>query len=244
MTAKRLAGRIALITGASRGIGRAAAAAFAAEGAHVVLVARTKGGLEEADDEVKAAGGTATLVTLNLAHGDKLDALGPSLYERFKRLDILIANAAMLGPLSPLGHIKTEDWQRTLDINLTANFRLIRTLDPLLRLSEAGRAVFVSSGAARRCRAYWGPYSVTKAALEALVRTYASEIASTSVRANILDPGIVRTAMRAAAMPGEDPTTLVPPSAVAPVLVAMSLPEYTDNGALVEAPRHPLYHPA
>ncbi len=238
---KRLSGRIALITGASRGIGRAAALAFASEGAHVVLVARTRGGLEEADDEVRALGGTATLITLNLAQGDKVDALGPTLYERFKRLDILVANGAMLGPLSPLNHVKTEDWQRVIDVNLTANWRLIRTLDPLLKLSDAGRAVLVSSGAAQSCKAYWGPYAVSKAGLEALARVYANEVASTPVRVNILDPGIVRTAMRSTAMPGEDPASLPDPAVLGPILIAMSLPDYNDNGTRVRAVEHPLY---
>lgn len=238
MTARRLDGRIALVTGASRGIGHAAALALAAEGAHVILTARTKGGLEEADDEIKSLGGSATLVPLNFAHADKLDALGPNLLQRFDRLDILVANAAMLGPLSPLDHVSAEDWAKVMDVNLTANWRLIRTLDPLLKRSDAGRAVFVSSAAAHKCRAYWGPYSVSKAGLEALVKTYANEIASTSVRANLLDPGATRTGMRASAMPGEDPASLPPATALVPIIVEMCLPAYDSNGALVVAREH------
>lgn len=238
---RRLAGRTALVTGASRGIGLATARALGAEGAHVILLARTRGGLEEADDEVRAAGGAATLVELDLMDGERLDALGPSLYQRFPHLDILVANAAILGPMSPLGHISAADWDKVIATNLTANWRLIRSLDPLLRKAPAARGVFLSSGAARSCRAYWGPYAVSKAALEALVKVYAAEVASTPVRVNLLDPGATRTAMRAKAMPGEDPATLPPAEAVAPVIVAMALPEYVDNGMVVRASEHPAF---
>ena len=176
MTAGRLKDRIALITGASRGIGRAVAEAFAREGAHVLLVARTRKSLEPVDDAIKAHGGTATLIPLNLAHGPKIDALGPALYERFGRLDVLVGNAAILGRLSPLPHIPSEHWDQVIAVNVTANWRLIRTLDPLLRRSEAGRVIFVtSSGVAQSGRAYWAPYSVSKAALECLAKTYANE---------------------------------------------------------------------
>ena len=166
---KRLAGRLALVTGATRGIGRAVACAFAREGAHLILVGRTSGALEEVDDEIQALGGTATLLTLNLKHQDKIDALGPTIYQRWEKLDILVGNAGILGPLSPLGHVTADAWDDVMAINLTANWRLIRTLDPLLRRSDAGRAIFVSSGAAVSRPAYWGPYAVSKAALEALV---------------------------------------------------------------------------
>jgi NAD(P)-dependent dehydrogenase (short-subunit alcohol dehydrogenase family) len=170
---RRLAGRLALITGATRGIGRAVALAYAREGAHVILAGRTVGALEEVDDEIREIGGAATLLTLDLKRQDKIDALGPTIYRRWQKLDILVGNAGILGPLSPLGHVPAETWDEVLQVNLTANWRLIRTLDPLLRASDAGRAIFVSSGVAARPRAYWGPYAVSKAALEALVRTYA-----------------------------------------------------------------------
>jgi NAD(P)-dependent dehydrogenase (short-subunit alcohol dehydrogenase family) len=231
MTApQRLKDRIALVTGASRGIGRAVARAYAREGAHLVLIARTKAGLEEADDEVRALGASATLVPLDLADGDKVDALGPSLYQRFGKLDVMVANAGMLGPLSPLPHIPDKDWAHVLGLNLTANVRLLRTLEPLLKLSDAGRAIFVSSGAATRCGAYWGPYSVSKAALEALARTWAAELANTGVRVNILNPGPIRTGMRSKAFPGEDPATLAAPDDVAPLFVELALPTLAANG--------------
>src|SRR5262245_14169587 len=210
-SAQRLAGRLALVTGATRGIGRAVALAYAREGAHVVLVGRTAGALEEVDDEIREIGGNATLLTLDLKRHDKIDALGPTVYQRWQKLDIVVGNAGILGPLSPLGHIAAEAWDEVLQINLTANWRLIRTLDPLLRASDAGRAIFVSSGAAVRPHAYWGPYSVSKAGLEALVRTYAEEVANTRVRANLVNPGPTRTSMRAQAFPGEDPGTLKTP---------------------------------
>ncbi len=199
----RLQGRLALITGASRGIGAAVARRFAAEGAQVILTARTVGGLEEVDDRIRADGGsTATLVPLDLRDFDKIDALGASLYERFGKLDVLVGNAGILGTLSPAGHIDPATWQAVMDTNVTANFRLIRSIDPLLRRSEAGRAIFVTSGAAARPIAYWGAYGTSKAALEMLVGIYAAETAKTEVRVNLLSPGVVRTNMRAQAFPG------------------------------------------
>ena len=234
MSNQRLKDRIALVTGASRGIGRAVALAFAREGAHVIALARTKGALEELDDEIGAVGGSSTLLQLNLAHGQKLDALGPTIYERWGRLDILIGNAAILGPLSPLGHVTEHDWDRVMAINLSANWRLIRTLDPLLRKSDAGRAIFVTSGTAQNCNPYWGPYSVSKAALEALVRTYAGEVAESTVRANLVSPGPVATAMRAKAMPGEDPDTIPQPDDLAETFIQLALPDCADNGTLVQ----------
>ncbi len=215
----RLADRIALVTGASRGIGRAVAVGLAREGAHVVLLARTVGGLEEVDDEIRAFGGTATLVNLDLRQSDKVDALGPTLYQRWGKLDILVANAGVLGPLSPLAHITGDAWSEVIDVNLTANWRLIRSLDPVLRRAEAARAVFVSSGAAAAKNAYWGPYSVSKAGLEALVKTYAHEVASTSIKVNLLNPGPVRTTMRQRAFPGENPATLPEPEALVPLFL-------------------------
>ncbi len=227
---KRLSDRLGLVTGASRGIGRAVALAFAGEGAHVVIAARTPGALAELDDEVRAAGGTATILRLDLAKGDDIDRLGPTLYERWGKLDILAGIGGVLGPLSPLGHVTDRDWAAVLEVNLTANWRLIRTLDPLLRRSGAGRAIFVTSGAARGKYAYWGPYAVTKAGLEALVRTYANEVENTPVRANLVNPGGTRTAMRAKAFPGENPATLPTPEDIAPLFVDLARPECTANG--------------
>jgi len=232
MTQKRLKDRIALITGASRGIGRAVSLAFAREGAHVIAVARNRGALEELDDEITGAGGAATLLRLDITNGDKVDALGPTILERFGKLDIFIGNAGLLGPLSPLVHISERDWTQVLDINLTANWRLLRTLDPLLRQSDAGRVVLVTSGAAQKCRAYWGPYSVSKAALDALAKTYAHEVENTPVRINLLSPGPVATAMRAKAMPGEDPETITQPPQLAELFVTLTLPECEANGEI------------
>lgn len=227
---QRLAGRTAVITGASRGIGRAVALGFAREGAHIIAIARTRGGLEELDDDIKAAGGTCSLITLNLKHGDKVDALGPTLYQRWQHIDILVANAGVLGTLTPVPHIQDRDWDEVMAINLTANIRLIRTLDPLLRRSDAGRAIFVSSGVARTPRAYWGEYAASKAALETLVLAYAAETASTALRINILNPGKTRTAMRARAYPGEDPSTLKHADAVVPLFVELASPDCTATG--------------
>jgi NAD(P)-dependent dehydrogenase (short-subunit alcohol dehydrogenase family) len=232
LTAGRLKDRIALITGASRGIGRAVAETFACEGAHVLLLARTRKSLEEVDDAIRTAGGTATLVPLNLAHGPKIDALGPALYQRFGRLDVLVGNAGMLGPLSPLGHVETKAWDDVMAVNVTANWRLLCAMDPLLKFSDAGRVVFVSSGVAAMALAYWGPYAASKAALEALARTYAAETATTNVRVNVFTPGPVRTRMRAQAMPGEDPMTLVTPDKVAEKIVELCLPSMLESGKL------------
>ena len=233
MNSQRLAGRIALITGASRGIGRAVALAFAREGAHVVLLARTQGALEELDDEIREVGGSATLIRLDLRKGDQLDALGPTLFQRWGKLDILVGNAGILGPLSPLGHITADAWNDVMNINLTANWRLIRTCDPLLRKSDAGRAIFVTSGAALAKYAYWGPYAVSKAGLEALVKTYAHEMERTPVRANLINPGPVRTVMRAKAFPGEDPEKLPAPEELAPLFVELASPDCTRNGDVI-----------
>lgn len=229
---KALAGRIALVTGASRGIGRAVVLALAEAGAHVIIVARTTGALEEVDDEVRARGGTATLVQLDLRKPDRVDALGPSVFQRWGKLDILVGNAGILGPLSPLAHVTNDAWSDVMEINLNANWRLIRTLDPLLRRSDAGRAIFVSSGAASAKNAYWGPYAVSKAGLEALVKTYAHEIEATPIRANIINPGPIRTAMRAKAFPGEDPLRLATPEEIAPLFLELAAPGLTANGQI------------
>jgi NAD(P)-dependent dehydrogenase (short-subunit alcohol dehydrogenase family) len=234
LTAQRLKDRIALITGASRGIGRAVAEKFAQEGAHVLLVARTSEGLEAVDDAIKAKGGTATLIPLNLAHGPKIDALGPALYDRFGKLDILVGDAAILGRLSPLPHIPSQHWEQVMRINVTANWRLIRTLDPLLRRSDAGRVIFVTSGVAREPRAYWAPYSVSKAALECLAKTYANETRDSAIKVNIVDPGATATRMRAEAYPGEDPSTVRRPEDVAEAFVPLAIPDYAETGQIVD----------
>jgi NAD(P)-dependent dehydrogenase (short-subunit alcohol dehydrogenase family) len=231
-----LAGRVAVVTGASRGIGYEAAKAFAKAGAHLVAVARTVGGLEELDDEVQAAGGSATLVPLDLKDSAAIDRLGASIYERWGRLDILLGNAGVLGQMSPLGHVRPEAWDDSLAVNVTANWRLIRSLDPLLRQSDAGRAIFITSGAAHNCRPYWGTYSVAKAALEALARTYAAETEKTAIRVSLVNPGAMRTAMRAKAMPGEDPKTLPHPSELAPHLVELASPGFERTGTLFDFP--------
>lgn len=199
MTVQRLKDRIALITGASRGIGRAVALRFAQEGAQVLLLARNRKALERVDDAIRAVGGKASIIPLELSDGKSIDALGPTLYERFGKLDILVGNAAILGRLSPLTHIPSEHWERVFAVNVTANWRLIRTLDPLLRRSDAGRVIFVTSSVARTDRAYWAPYSVSKAALEALAKTYANETSDSAIKVNLIDPGATATRMRAEA---------------------------------------------
>jgi NAD(P)-dependent dehydrogenase (short-subunit alcohol dehydrogenase family) len=229
-----LSGRIALVTGASRGIGAATALALARAGAHVVAVARTVGGLEELDDAIRAAGGTATLVPLDLTDTAGVLRLAAALQERYRRLDVLIGNAGLVGPSSPLDHVQPKDWEAVMAVNVTANWHLIRAMNALLRASDAGRAVFISSGAAHNMRAYRGPYSVSKAALEALVRTYAAETESTPVRVNLVNPGPTRTRMRAQVMPGEDPMTLPPPQAVAEKIVALCLAAFTESGRLYD----------
>jgi len=210
----RLKGKIALVTGASRGIGAAVAKRFAAEGAHVIITARTVGGLEAVDDAIRAAGGTATLVPMDLRQMDMIDMLGGQIYERFGKLDILIGNAATLGTLSPLAHASPSEVEDVFTINLTANYRLIRSCDALLRASDAGRVIMVTSGAAVTPIAYWGPYAASKAALEHLTLTYAAEVATTPMRVNIIDPGAVATRMRARAFPAEDPSTLPTPESI------------------------------
>lgn len=228
-----MSGRIVLVTGASRGIGRAAAIALAGPDTHLILVARTVGGLEETDDAVQAAGGSATLVPLNLRDGEALDRLGASIFERWGRLDGFFANAGVLGALTPLAHLDVKLFEELLAVNVTANWRLLRSLDPLLRRSEAGRVVFVSSSLARKPRAFWGGYAMSKAALESLALTYAAECATSAVRVNILNPGATATAMRAKAMPGEDASTLPTPEDVAPLVAQMLAAEWEENGVCV-----------
>jgi len=230
---RTLEGRIALVTGASRGIGRAATFALAKAGAHVILVARTVGGLEEADDEIQKMGGTATLVPMNLRDGDAIDRLGASIFERWGRLDAFFGNAGVLGQLTPLAHLEPKVFQEVMEVNVSANWRLIRSLDPLLRLSDAGRALFVTSGAARKHTAYWGAYSISKAALESMALTYAQECEGTKVKVNLINPGPMRTAMRRKAMPGEDPATLPVPEDMAPKIVEMLSPDFDGNGTSV-----------
>jgi len=222
-TEQPLAGRIALVTGATRGIGRAAATALAGAGAEVVALGRTQGALEELDDAIVAAGGPApTLVPIDLTEPDGLDALGAELHRRHGRLDILVHAAAMLGGLWPVAHIDPRLWDRVIATNLTATYRLIRSLEPLLRASDAGRAIFLTSGAAAHPRAFWGAYATTKAGMEAMVRAWADEIEHTSVRAVLLNPGAMRTRMRAEAFPGEDPDTLPDPAEIGPMIVEIA----------------------
>jgi len=223
MTDKTLEGRIALVTGASRGIGRAAALALADAGAHIIAVARTPGGLEELDDEIKASTGQgATLVPMDIAEGDGLDQLGLAIHQRFGRLDILVHAAAILGGISPVSHADIKTWDRVVAVNLTASWRLIRSVERLMRESSRPRAIFLTSGRVARPKAFWGPYGATKAALENLVRTWADELENTPIRAALLDPGAMRTRMRAEAMPGEDPAELPDPSEIGPLIVELA----------------------
>lgn len=229
-----LTGKVVLVTGASRGIGYAAAVEAARRGAHVIAVARTVGGLEELDDAIQEVGGSSTLVPFDLRDGDAIDRLGAAIFERWGHLDGLVANAGLLGTLSPVPHLKPDEFDKVFAVNVTANYRLLRSLDLLLRQSAAGRAVFVSSGAARSAKPFWGLYAASKAALDAMVKAYAGEMNTTNVKTNIFYPGAVRTAMRAKAMPGEDPETLPSPSEIAPKLVDLLSPGLTENGKLFD----------
>jgi NAD(P)-dependent dehydrogenase (short-subunit alcohol dehydrogenase family) len=230
----RLDGRIALITGASRGIGRAISRRFAAEGAHVLLLSRTQGALEELDDEIRAAGGAATLIPADLSKLDSIDQIATAIHHRFGRLDILVANAGQLGVLGPLSHMESKVWSETLTVNVSANWRIIRAFDPLLHRSEAGRAIFVTSGVGRKPRAYWGAYAVSKAALDMLVSIYAKETAKSNLRVNLVNPGKIRTGMRAAAFPGEDPMSLKAPESLADLFVGLAEAGDTRHGEWIE----------
>jgi NAD(P)-dependent dehydrogenase (short-subunit alcohol dehydrogenase family) len=240
---KPLQDRIAVVTGASRGIGRAAALALAEAGAHIIAVARTQGALEELDDEIRGLGGSATLVPLDLTDFEALDRLGAAIHERWGKLDILLANAGTLGVLAPITQVDPKMWGQVIGVNVTANWRLVRSLDPLLRASDAGRAIFVTSNAAHQCKAYWGPYSISKAALEALARTYAAETEKTPIRAMMIDPGPLRTRMRQNAMPGEDPETLKTPEDLAPHILELALPSWTETGKIYDFPTQRLLTP-
>jgi NAD(P)-dependent dehydrogenase (short-subunit alcohol dehydrogenase family) len=235
-----LTNRIALVTGASRGIGFATAKALARAGAHIIAVARTQGGLEELDDEIRKDGGSATLVPLSLTDTDGIARLGAALHERHGKLDILVGNGGVAGPSSPLGHIDLKPWQDVLAVNATANFQLIRCMEPLLRQSDAGRAVFITSTAASKPPAYLGPYAASKAALEALARVWAQETAITNIRVNLFDPGPIRTRMRATIFPGEDPMTLDTPEQAAELIVPMCAPDWTESGKLYDYKRRKL----
>ena len=224
-----LTGRIVLVTGASRGIGYQAALEAARRGAHIVAVARTVGGLEDLADEITAAGSDATLVPLDVRDGDGIDRLGKAIFDRWGKLDGLIGNAGVLGTITPLSHLDVKDFDQAFAVNVAANYRLIRSLDALLRQSDAGRAVFVSSSSSHSARPFWGLYAATKAALETMVKSYASELNITPVKANVFWPGAVRTAMRAKAMPGENPDTLPHPREVVGKLVDMVSPSWTET---------------
>jgi NAD(P)-dependent dehydrogenase (short-subunit alcohol dehydrogenase family) len=231
---KRLAGRLALVTGASRGIGAAVARRFASEGAELILIARTIAGLEETDDAVRAAGSHATLVPLDLADFPAIDRLGQAIYERHGRLDVLVGNAAALGTLTPIQQVRPEEWQQVMDLNVTANWRLIRSMHPLLQASPAGRAIFVSSGVAVRPHAYWGSYAVSKSALDMIAGIYAAEQRRGTIRVNILDPGRIRTRMRAQAFPGEDPMTLPAPDEITDWFVDLASADCRRHGERID----------
>jgi NAD(P)-dependent dehydrogenase (short-subunit alcohol dehydrogenase family) len=235
-----LSDRTALVTGASRGIGYATARALAKAGAHIVAVARTQGGLEELDDEIRKDGGSTTLVPLNLTDLDGIARLGAALHERHGKLDILLGNAGIAGPSSPLGHIDVKPWNDVLLTNVSANFQLIRCMEPLLKKSDAGRAVFITSGAANKASAYLGPYAASKAALETLARVWANETASTSLRVNLFNPGPIRTRMRASVFPGEDPLTLDTPEQAAEFILPMCQPSWNETGKFYDYPTRTL----
>ncbi|MDB5570322.1 MAG: Oxidoreductase [Hyphomicrobiales bacterium] len=231
--------RIALVTGASRGIGRACAVELARQGAHVIALARTQGGLEALDDEIRSMGGEATLVPCDLKDFAGLDRLGLAIHERWGRLDVLLGNGGLLGPVTPLAHLDPPQWDEVMAVNVTANYRLIRSLDLPLRTSPAGRAVFITSGSGSKAdlAPYMGPYAVSKSALDTLARTYAAETRNTSsVRVTLVRPGHVRTRMRAQLMPGEDPLSLPTPEEIAPRILAACSADWTETGKILDVP--------
>ncbi|MEP9397288.1 SDR family NAD(P)-dependent oxidoreductase [Mesorhizobium sp. KR2-14] len=230
-----LSGRIALVTGASRGIGYQIAKQMAAAGAHVIAVARTVGGLEDLDDEIKAAGGQATLVPLDLTDMGGIDRLGGAINERWGKLDILVANAGVLGVIAPIGHVEAKVFEKVMAVNVTSTWRMIRSVDPLLRKSDAGRAILLSSGVAHSARAFWAPYAASKAAVEVLGRSWADETRNMPLRVNCVNPGATRTAMRAQAMPGENPDTLPTPAEIAAKILPLASPTLRETGMLFEA---------
>ena len=230
-----LSDRLVVVTGASRGIGYFVAKTAAAQGAHVVALARTVGGLEELDDEIKSGGvGGATLVPLDVTDGPGIDRLGAALAERWGRCDAMIANAGVLGTISPIGHIEAKVWENVMAVNVTAVWRLARTLEPLLHRTENSRALLLSSGAAHSCKPFWGAYAASKAAVEAMARVWAKESERTPLRVNCVNPGATRTQMRAKAMPGEDPSTLPEPADVARSIVALLDPAIDRNGDIYD----------
>ena len=236
---KPLDQRTALVTGASRGIGRAVALELARQGAHVIAMARTQGALEELDDAIRSEGGEATLVPCDIKDFEAIDRLGAAIHERWGKLDVLVGNAGVLGPITPMAHVDPKQWDEVIAVNVTANYRLLRSLDPLLRASEAGRVVFLSSGVAQRAeqKPYWGAYAISKGALDLMMRTYAAETVSTSnVKVMSVNPGPLRTRMRAKAMPGEDPQTLKTPEDVAPKIVELCGPGWSETGAFYDFP--------
>ena len=231
----KLINKLAVVTGASRGIGAATAKYLAREGAHVILVARTRGGLEEVDDEIRKTGGKATLVPMDLTDYNRIDEMGATIFQRFGKLDILISNAGLLGTLGPLSQIDTKVWEQTMAVNVTANWRLIRSLDPLLRLSTSGHAIFLTSSAAQYHRAFWGLYATSKIALEMIVSTYAKETSGSNIAAILFNPGRTRTKMRAQAYPSEDPKTNKRPEFVAQQLVDLITLKDNLNGKVITA---------
>ena len=231
---KQLDGKVAVVTGASRGIGYEFAKALAGQGAHIIAVARTTGGLEELDDEINSLGSSATLVPINLRDFPAIDRLGAAIHERWGKLDILVGNAGMLGGLSPLGHYKPQVFQDVLALNLTANWRLIRSLDPLLKQADFARAIFLTSGAARNCNAYWGPYAASKAGLDAMIKVYAKECQVTNIRANLLSPGLVASNMQAEAFPGKNPEELTSPAEIAAAALPMCFQSNEANGEIFQ----------
>jgi len=232
---QRLKNKVALITGASRGIGAEVAKAYAKEGAHVILIARTVGGLEEVDDIIQQNGGQSTLLPFDLMKLSEIEKIGASIAERFKRLDIFVGNAGILGALSPVAQSDPKMWKKVFDINFFANQRFIRTLDPLLRGSDAGRAIFVTSGAAQSHTPFWAPYAASKAALETMVNTYANEVQQSPLKVNILDPGVVRTDMRAEAFPGEDAQTLQAPETIIEKFIELAIDNCSLHGQIIKA---------